>query len=170
MPPGERHPAFEPGNRVRLEHGTYSERAVGERAMAVRSWLVEVYPDLADADFAAPLALYCRAVAREELAHIFMERQAAAKAPKLSARLLESATAAARAANELGAQLGIGPRAAAELHQIRADAQLTFNRIAREAREVQDAMRSAFERIGLGAHFDAFLEAFGHELEARYPR
>jgi hypothetical protein len=144
MTHSERYPDFAPGNTLSLRHGAYSFRQVGARAEIVRAELLELVPSLADdPESASPLALYVRAVAREELAHEAIE------AGNMSPRLLEAATAAARAASELGAQLGIGPRAAAELRQIRSQAALNVAALAQQAPLVLAAIQRALTVCGL---------------------
>ncbi len=165
MTHSERYPDFEPGNQLSLKHGAYSPRVVGERAELVRAELLRLVPGLADdPESASPLALYCRAVAREELAHEAIEagsinprlleivrRQIpqAIQPGNVSPRLLEAASAAARVAAELGAQLGIGPRAAAELRQIRSQAALNVAALAQQAPLVLAAIQRALNACGL---------------------
>ena len=84
---------------------------------------------------------------REELSHEGIERMAA-NGP-ISTRLLEAASAAARVARELGDALGVGPRAAAELHQIRAETALSMAVLAREAPAVLAAIQRALAACGL---------------------
>lgn len=163
-------PPFEPGNQVAvgntaaLVHGAYSPRKVGERAELVRQELLTLSPSLADdPESASPLALYCRAVAREELAHEAIEHAAAASSP-ISPRLLEAASAAARVAKELGDALGIGPRAAAELRQIRASTALTMSVLAREAPLVVEAMVRTLDALGLAERAEEFNQQLAQQL------
>jgi hypothetical protein len=161
-------PPFEPGNRfgeLSVRHGAYSPRVVGQRAEIVRAELLELAPALGeDPESASPLSLYCRSVAREELGHEAIER-AAAEGRDISPRLLEATTAAARAARELGDSLGIGPRAAAELRQIRAQTALTMSELARQAPAVLEAVRRTLEALGLGPRSDEFEQQLALELE-----
>jgi hypothetical protein len=188
MPAGERHPPFEPGNELAvkpgndlsLKHGAYSARVVGARAEVVRAELLALVPGLADdPESASPLALYCRAVAREELAHEAIE--AGSLSPRVleiirkqfpqmiqpgnvSPRLLEAATAAARAASELGAQLGIGPRASAELRQIRSQAALNVASLAQQAPLVLAAIQRALTVCGLAERAQDVVAALDRAL------
>lgn len=159
---------FTEGNSISTRHGAYSPRLVGERAELVRADLLRSRPDLADDPEALlPLELYCRAVAREELSHEGIERMAA-NGP-ISTRLLEAASAAARVARELGDALGVGPRAAAELHQIRAETALSMAVLAREAPAVLAAIQRALAACGLeerGPEVFAALSAALLEVEA----
>jgi hypothetical protein len=161
-----RHPDFEPGNQFGLatKHGAFSPRKVGARAELVRSDLLQSRPDLADdPDSALPTELYCRAVAREELAHEGLEHAAAHGLP-ISPRLLEAATAAARAANELGTGLGIGPRASAELRQIKAQTAVTMSVLVREAPAVLEALRQTLTALGLDERSEEFSSVFADRL------
>jgi len=160
VPAGERHPPFEPGHELSVRHGAYSPRKVGARAEIVRDELLDLVPGLADdPESASPLAAYCRATAREELAHEAIE------GGNLSPRLLEAASASARVAKELGDALGIGPRAAAELRQIRAQTALTMSELARQAPAVLEAVRRTLEALGLGPRSDEFERQLALELE-----
>jgi hypothetical protein len=174
-------PPFEPGHELSLRHGTYSPRVVGARAELVRAELLDLVPGLADdPESASPLALYCRAVAREELAHEAIE--AGSLSPhvleiirkqfpqmlqpgNVSPRLLEAATAAARVASELGAQLGIGPRAAAELRQIRSQAALNVAQLAQQAPLVLAAIRQALTLCGLAERAQDVVAALDQALQ-----
>ena len=156
-------PPFEGGNLAHLRHGAFSSRVVGQRAGLVLQEILAQRPGLADdPESASPLALYCRAVAREELAHeaieagsisprlleIVRQRMPEAIQPgNVSPRLLEAASAAARVAAELGAQLGIGPRAAAELRQIRSQAALNVAALAQQAPLVLARHPACSERL-----------------------
>lgn len=152
-------PPFEPGHLLSTKHGAYSPRKVGERADIVRAELLTQRPDLAlDPECAQPLALYCRSVAREELGHQAIE------AGTLNARLLESVSAAARVARELGDALGIGPRAAAELREVRSRAALNVATLARETPLVLGAMEAALASLGLAARLEEFRQALGAQL------
>jgi hypothetical protein len=130
----------------------------------VRDELLRLVPGLADdPESASPLALYCRAVAREELAHEAIE--AGSLSPRVleiirrqfpqmvqpgnvSPRLLEAATAAARVASELGAQLGIGPLAGAQLRQVRSQAALNVAALLQQAPAVYGCHRAGAARYG----------------------
>jgi len=149
---------FEPGHELSTVHGAYSPRRVGERADVVRAELVGLMPGIDDPEMAAPLALYCRATAREELAHEALE------AGNLSPRLLEAASAAARVAKELGDALGIGPRAAAELRQIRAQTALSVATLAREAPVVLDAVQRTLAALGLAGRSEEFNRTLARQL------
>lgn len=181
MPAGERHPDFEPGNTAHLRHGAFSSRVVGARAEIVRAELLAQRPDLADdPESASPLALYCRALAREEICHLAIE--AGSISPRLleivrkqfpqflepgnvSPRLVEAASASARVAKELGDALGIGPRAAAELRQIRAQTALTMSELARQAPAVLEAVRRTLAALGLDGRSDEFEQQLAYQLE-----
>ena len=96
---------FEAGHTLSLTHGVYSPRVVSARSELVRQDVLASRPDLAsDPEQQLPLALFCRAVAREELATEGIENAVAGGQP-VSARLLEAASSAARVAHELGVEL-----------------------------------------------------------------
>jgi hypothetical protein len=180
VPAGERHPDFEPGNTAHLRHGAYSVRKVGERAEIVRAELLDLVPSLDDPESASLVALYARATAREELAHEAIE--AGSLTPhvleiirkqfpqmlqpgNVSPRLLEAASAAARVAKELGDSLGVGPRASAELRQIRAQTALTMSELARQAPMVLEAVRRTLAALGLDGRSDEFEQQLALQLE-----
>ncbi len=143
----------------------YSERKIGERASEVLADLAQVMPDLVnDPDSAALVGLYVRAVAREQLGHLALERASAANAP-ISPRLLEAVSAAARVAKELGDSLGVGPRASAELRQIRAQTALTMSELARQAPAVLEAVRRTLVALGLNERGDEFEQQLALQLE-----
>jgi hypothetical protein len=180
MPAGERHPPFEPGHELALKHGAYSPRKVGERAEIVRDELLDLIPGLGDdPESASPLALYARAVAREELAHEAIEAgslsphvleiirkqfPAMLQPGNVSPRLLEAATAAARVASELGAQLGIGPLAGAQLRQVRSQAALNVAALLQQAPAVMAAIERALRATGLEEHSERFTAALDAAL------
>lgn len=157
-------PPAGPGNGLALTHGAYSPRKVGERAELVLTDLLVSRPDLAD-DFGSslPIGAYCQALARSELAHEGIEQAAAAGRP-VNARLLESASAAARVAKELGDTLGIGPRAEAELRQIKAQTAVTVSVLVREAPAVLEALHRTLAALGLAERADAFNTEFAQQL------
>ena len=154
----------EPGNQAGLRHGGFSPRKVGEHAELVREELLASSPGLADdPESASPVALYCRAVAREELAHEGLER-AAANGAVISARLLEAASSAARVARELGDGLGIGPRASAELRQIQTETALSLATLAQQAPAVLAAIHRALAACGLAERGEEVIAALGVAL------
>jgi hypothetical protein len=110
MSDAPRHPDFEPGNVVAFRHGSYSERAIAERAKLVHASLLEVAPWCAEDRYLPSVNRYLQATARETLAH-----EALMAAGKLSTRLLETATAAARLAWSMGDALGLTPAGHARL-------------------------------------------------------
>jgi hypothetical protein len=159
-----RHEPFEPGHLLALKHGAYSPRLVGERAELVRSDLLAALPGLTeDPESTLPVALYCRAVAREELAHEGLEAAVASGKP-ISPRLLEAASAAARVARELGDGLGVGPRASAELSQIRAETALSLAQLAQQAPAVLAALNRALAVCGLAERAQEVVAALGAAL------
>lgn len=115
MSDAPRHPDFELGNAVALRHGAYSERAIAQRAEQVHGALLKTAPWLAEDHYAPAVARYLQATAREQLAH-----EALMASPKLSPRLLEAATAAARLAWMMGDALGLTPAGHAKLRLLTA--------------------------------------------------
>jgi hypothetical protein len=153
-------PPFAPGHELSLKHGAWSPRKVGERAQVVRDEILDLVPGLADdPESASPLALYCRAVAREELCHEAIENG------NMSPRLVEASSTSARVAKELGDAIGLGPRASAELRQIRAQTALTMSELARQAPEVLEAVRRTLAALGLDARSDEFEQQLAYQLE-----
>lgn len=149
---------FKAGNELQLVHGAYSSRLQAERAETVRSELLIDRPDLAAPEQATLVAAYARAVARDELS------QEAIEGGTMNARLLESASSAGRLVKELGTELGIGDRAAAELRQIRSQAALNVATLARETPLVLAAMEAALIALGLTERVEEFRQALGAQL------
>jgi hypothetical protein len=150
---------YGPANLESLRHGAYSPRKVGERAEIVRQELLELVPQLGDPETASIVGLYSRAVAREELAHEAVE------GGTVNARLLEAVSAAARVAKELGDALGVGPRAAAEIRQIRAETSATLVLLMREAPALIEVMRRTLEAIGHPELIEAFQIELARQIE-----
>jgi len=106
-------PPFEKGHTASLVHGAYSERAIAERAEQVHERLLEVAPWVDQDHFAPSVHRYVQATAREQLAHEHLMAS-----DKLSPRLLEAATAAARLAWSMGDALGLTPAGHAKLKML----------------------------------------------------
>ncbi len=158
-------PPFAPGHELSLKHGVYSERKIGEKGAEVLADLADVMPALvSDPDSAALVGLYVRAVAREQLGHLAIERLVANKLP-IPPRLLEAVSAAARVAKEVGDSLGVGPRAGAELRQIRAQTALTMSELARQAPAVLEAVRRTLAALGLNERGEEFEQQLALQLE-----
>src|ERR1039458_195818 len=111
-------PPFEDGNSVALTHGAYSERAIAERAKDVHARLLEIVPWCNEPQYAPSVSRYLEATAGEQLAHEALTTGAA----KLSPRLLEAVTSAARLAWRMGDELGLTPAGHAKLKLLSADA------------------------------------------------
>jgi hypothetical protein len=107
---GYSRPPFEDGNQAALSHGTYSPRAISERAVEVHAELLKFAPWLDRAEFMPSVRRYLEATAREQLAH-----RAIMASDSPSPRLLEAATSAARLAWRIGDELGLTPRGHMEL-------------------------------------------------------
>jgi hypothetical protein len=173
-------PPFEDGNLVALRHGAYSSRIVGARAEVVRAELAELVPGLADDPESGSLvALYCRAVAREEICHLAIEAgslsphvlevirkqfPAMLQPGNVSPRLIESASAAARVAKELGDSLGIGPLASAQLREVRSKAALNIAALLQQAPSIMAAIAKALRATGLEEHSERFTAALDAAL------
>lgn len=110
-------PPFQPGHELSLKHGAYSEKAIAEKAEQVHLELLDQAPWLAEERYAPALLRYLQATAREQLAH-----NALMGAAKLSPRLLECATAAARLAWQFSDELGLTPAGHQRLKCLVADA------------------------------------------------
>ncbi len=106
---------YQPGNFAALKHGARSPRKIAEEAERVHEELLEVCPWLDEERYAPTLIRYLQAAAREQLAHrAYMDNP--------TSRLLESATAAARLAWQMGDALGLTPAGHARLKAITAAA------------------------------------------------
>ena len=149
MVAGQERPPFEAGNVVALRHGAYSEQAIAERAKDVHARLLEIVPWCNEPQYAPSVSRYLEATAREQLAHEALTTGAA----KLSPRLLEAATSAARLSWVMADQLGLTPAghaklkllaagaidAEASLADLAAEGQAIRQRREREAADVIDA-------------------------------
>ncbi len=134
--PTPRHPDFEPGNELGLIHGAYSERAIAERAQLVHASLLEVAPWCAEDRYVPSVNRYLQATARETLAHEALM----AAGSKFSTRLLETATAAARLAWQMGDALGLTPAGHARLKLLVAgatEAEMSLADLAAEGRAIR---------------------------------
>ena len=142
MVAGQERPPFEPGNQLGLRHGAYSERAIAERAEQVHAALLEFLPWCADPRYSVSLQRYSQATAREQLAHEALMSAGG----KVSARLLEAATSAARLAWLMGDQLGLTPAGHAKLKMLAAgatEAEASLSDLAARGRDVMQARRAA---------------------------
>jgi hypothetical protein len=135
---------FEPGNAVAVQHGAYSPAEIEKRAATVHGELLRVAPWIDEPHFAPACDAYLKAVARSALAH---DALTSGKA-KLSPRLLEAATSAARLAWRMGDELGLSPAGHAKLKMLAAGGEHAEQSIAdlieqgrqiRERREAEDA-------------------------------
>lgn len=160
-----RHPDFEEGNQFGLafKHGAYSPRVQGKRAELVRAELFVTRPDLAAPEHALLVAAFCRQTAIHELGAEEIER-AAEHNRTMTPRLIESTTAAGRHAKELADWLGIGPRAEAELRQIKAQTAVTMSVLVREAPAVLEALRQTLTALGLAERTEEFSSVFADRL------
>lgn len=165
--PGElqpwQRPPFEPGNTAALQHGAYSPRVRGDRAQLVLAEVLEEHPHLAAPEFGQLLGQYARALAREQLAHEAIE----AKGSRIEgvARLIEVTNGSGRQAKEFGDALGIGPKAAAELSELRAKAMLAIAVLGEHAPDLLEAIERALTKAGATQEMAlSFRAALGAEL------
>jgi len=131
-----RHPDFEPGNVVSLRHGAYSPATIKAKAEQVHEALLEVAPWCAEARFLPSVNRYLQATAREQVAH-----EAIMSGGKLSPRLFEVATAAARLAWAMADQLGLTPAGHARLKVLVAGATHAEADVAALARQGAEILR-----------------------------
>lgn len=111
---------YEPGNLEAVRHGAYSERMIAERAEQVHAEITAVAPWLDDDRYMPALAAYLRAVAREQLAQRALDGWDGKG--RFPSRLVETATAAARLAWQMGDELGLTPAGHARLKALTAEA------------------------------------------------
>jgi hypothetical protein len=140
-PRGYSWPDATPGNTIALKHGSYSERAIAERAQLVHASLLEVAPWCAEDRYLPSIDRYLKATARETLAH-----DALMAGGKISPRLLETATAAARLAWSMGDQLGLTPAGHARLRMLTAGgehAEASLADLAAQGRAIREAREAA---------------------------
>lgn len=134
-PPFEKGNQLAVGNTAALVHGATSPRAIAERAELVHAHLIETCPWLDEPRYAPSLQRYLTATAREQLAH------EAYMAEPTKARLLEAATAAARLAWSIGAELGLTPAGHARLRILTAGgehAEASLHDLAAEGRRIRE--------------------------------
>lgn len=108
---------FQDVHTLSLKHGAYSKRMIEAKATEVHEELLRVAPWCDEERYMPAVLRYLQATAREQLAH-----EALMKATKISPRLLETATAAARLAWQMADQLGLTPAGHARLKVLTADA------------------------------------------------
>lgn len=105
-----------PGNTLALKHGADSERFIAERAVEVKTRILELAPWVDKDVFIPAVARYMRAEARELLLHDFITDVAVRKGVgAVPQRLWEQATAATNAAGKAAADLGLTPQSYARL-------------------------------------------------------
>jgi hypothetical protein len=101
-------PPFEDGNTASLVHGSYSDRAISDRAVEVHSALLEHAPYLDEPRFIPAVDRYLKAAARESLLHDYITSVCDEKGPgAVPSRTWEQATAASRLSAKLGSDLGL---------------------------------------------------------------
>jgi len=136
---------FEPGNQLSRTHGAYSVQAIADQAVLVHNELLRVAPWLDEERYAPSLLRYLQAAAREALAH----RALTASGAKFSPRLLESCTAAARLAWQMGDELGLTPAGHARLKVLMADsitAEVSVAELAERGRQIRERRQAEFAR------------------------
>lgn len=133
-------PPFEPGNTLSLRHGAFSPQAIAAKAEQVHNELVLQAPWLAEEKYAPALKRYLDATAREALAHNALM----ASPNRVSPRLVEAATAAARLAWQMGDALGLTPAGHQKLKLLVAGAAVAEVDVANLASEGQ-ALRRRLE-------------------------
>lgn len=139
-------PPFEPGNTANLTTGLDSERAIEAKAAEVHDAILSVAPWLAEPQYLPSVARYIRASARELLAH----RAILAAGEKVSPRLVEAATAAARLAQAMGAEMGLTPRGHASLRLLLAEgagAEIGLEDLIEKGRKVRAANSVQIETV-----------------------
>lgn len=139
-------PPFEPGNTLSLRHGAYSPAVIAERAEVVHAALLEVAPWLDDDRYMVSVDRYIKATAREQLAH-----EALMNSTKLSPRLLETATAAARLAWQMGDALGLTPAGHAKLKMLSAGGAVAERTVADLVADGAKAWAAAEARVAAEA-------------------
>jgi hypothetical protein len=116
MTAGERHPDFEPQNRLAVTHGAFSERAIIERAEQVHERLLLAAPWLSEDKYLPAVSLYLRSAARSSLLDEYVERVAAEKGIEhVPSRTVEQAIAASNRAFTQAEALGLTPGGHAKL-------------------------------------------------------
>ncbi len=136
----------EPGNTLAVKHGAYSERAIAEKAVAIREGLYAVAPWLSGDSDVIAVARFLRVEARSLLLQAAIEKQAAERGgpDKVSAKLYEQATASDRLAAQLGSVLGLDPLGRARLQQQAAGA-AEAERQVRSLAEIADEINGTAE-------------------------
>jgi hypothetical protein len=141
--------AFKPGHELSLRHGGYSAKRIGERARLIAAEVLELAPELAEDELGFAVTEYAMARARVELLSAAIEQYiTASPVAKLSARLIEAATAASREAAAQRASLGLDVRSRAELRQITTAADLNIALVSKILPELPGAITEALSAIG----------------------
>jgi hypothetical protein len=142
-PAGERHPDFEPGNRLAVRHGADSPSVIAERAELMRPRLFELCPWLEPVADLLAVDRFLRAEARALILHGYIasivEDRGAAKVP---VRVFEQATAADRLAAQLGNTLGLDPTGRARLKQTAASTEATLADLAAQGAQIRADRRA----------------------------
>lgn len=137
---------FEPGNSIALIHGTYSDRALAERAELVHEELLATCPWLNEDRYAPSVQRYLDSAAREALAHqALMHLKPGAKG---FTRLLEVATAASRLSWFMADALGLTPAGHSKLKMLTAGgefAEQSLADLAREGRAIRERRQAAID-------------------------
>jgi len=135
---------FEAGHTRTLTHGTYSPRAIAERAVEVHAELLTHCPWLDEDRYLPSVQRYIEASAREALAHKAIMACTGTPSP----RLLEAATSAARLAWRMGDELGLTPKGHLELRALLAgttSAEASLADLAADGRRVMAARAQVVE-------------------------
>jgi hypothetical protein len=98
-------PPFEDGNTASLVHGSYSDRAINDRAVEVHQALLEHAPYLDEPRFLPTVNRYLQAAAREALLNDYITSVCDEKGPgAVPSRTWEQPTAASRLSAKLGSR------------------------------------------------------------------
>lgn len=128
---------FQPGVPTTLTHGAYSPSVIEQRAEQVHGALLEVAPWLQPLEFSPAVQRYLMATAREAVVHDAVLAQGA----KVSPRLVEAASSAARLSAQLASALGLDPTGHSRLRLLLAGgakAEETLADLVSEGRRVRE--------------------------------
>ncbi len=127
MPHPENLLPTEPGNKLAVKSGMYSESLVNLKADELRPRVIDSAPWVAAPEFAGTLDLYVRALATALLGLEYIAEVTATKGyGKVPPRTVETVTTMTNTAARLGTLLGLDPKAKAVIHSLNASTETSL--------------------------------------------
>ena len=117
----------EPGNKLAVKHGCYSESSVNLRSQDLRPIVVAQAPWLAAPEFSHTVNLYVRTLAVALMGLEWIEQTTAEKGyAKVPPRLIETTARMTTTAARLGTLLGLDPRSKAVIQSLAASTETSL--------------------------------------------